>query len=944
MFPSRIRQIQETRSQILSKPENSPSPKTAQHWLVACSKERTLVARQQGEQVVLVKIFEQGSLIDAQAEAELARALAQPGIVQYLGAEQDPTTNKPCVLMPFSQGENLEQLIGRHGPLSPRAAIKILQQLLQTVRSLHEKPLPMARHGVIHRDIKPTNIFLPHASGSKGNGKSDSNGQAPMLIDLEHAMPASPSLANSATPSSTEFTGGSHGYAPPEAYLGTLPQPGFDIFGLGATLQFMLTGSPAFRGQDAVETALNVRLGRWHKKPLAGQPGKLRHIITACLHSDPQQRPGAKDLQQLLSDFVAQHDAKEVELDLVLQAIHAGEPGTAASLLAKAMPEKSEDWGPRPTELHKLLQQREALLQRIGGPPQRQVDPTQMDESNQDLLPLVRDLTQTLPRTQTFLERFPSHSQARQQFLSLAQLGHHLLQNVPPAVAMLKSNARFEEAEALLLALQPGILALHSSAAFALPDFSKSQGYLPGPLARDPIQLLNRSLTDLRNTARAHAKLVARLEQAELRFDLAQANLVLDEMTGIYGGASEVAAQWKDRLARLNFYLHRIAQPRPQLDQLQEQVDIGNLPIDLLPILKLQKTCTESLAQLGKPETKMGKGGLRSLLDTLETLTKEFPHTGELVHPAIHALQQAMDAITNMAWELAEDAQSKMNHTPVPIRPVQSLVNRLDNLRMLQSFVDQEKRLRQELLDSIERLRMRLDQARTTRDSIARGAKEAMDKGHLTTALFDMARAVQDFADGDTRSPDEESLSRNYEEAKRRKEGVEKAAVENRRLMSRYLELQDNDQSLIEDRVQALQERTKVLQFLLANLGAERASPYANDLREVRTQTMQEHADHGEHLWDQEQDPEQRVNIAKGTLHKLGQTGPEGSEAQEPGGRQRRIMQHWHNKIEQSQEELSEHQIARHMHRRSRLWTRLLTILAFIVVIIGLYQVLRSYW
>src|SRR5690606_33877952 len=131
---------------------------------------------------------------------------------------------------------------------------------------------------------------------------------------------------------------------------------------------------------------------------------------------------------------------------------------------------------------------------------------------------------------------------------------------------------------------------------------------------------------------------------------------------------------------------------------------------------------------------------------------------------------------------------------------------------------------------------------RAERDRMTRGAQEAMDRGHLTTAIYDMARAVDRFgadAGGGT------GLAEQFEEAKRRKRELEEALERNHALAARYGDL------LAEPagspmRIATLQEREHVLSFLCTNLGAERAAPYVEDLRRVQFDLLREHAADGE--------------------------------------------------------------------------------------------------
>ena len=107
-----------------------------------------------------MKIFEQGSLLEAQQEAELAATLAQPGVVTYTGVGQDPTTNKPCVHMEYFEGSNLERSIATTGPLTSKQSAQLILQITRVLANFHDARGSHATNGVVHRDIKPANIFL----------------------------------------------------------------------------------------------------------------------------------------------------------------------------------------------------------------------------------------------------------------------------------------------------------------------------------------------------------------------------------------------------------------------------------------------------------------------------------------------------------------------------------------------------------------------------------------------------------------------------------------------------------------------------------------------------------------------------------------------------------------------------------------------------------------
>ena len=819
-------------------PSSPPGDDSAVQWLVHCSPGRTLVARRRGTTTLLVKIFEQGSVLDAEQEAELARTLAQPGVVRYQTAGQDPVTGKPCVTMDYCDGENLERQVADSGPLPASRAAELALQLSRVLADFHGTPRPGAPHGVVHRDVKPANVMW---------SRDEAGAVQVVLMDLEHATPRRAPPRPGEVPSSLGFTGGTHGYSPPESYIGSYPHPGFDVYALGTTLFFLLAGCTAFPQRDAVETAEFVRAGRARRHLLRGQPKTLIDLVDACLAIEETRRPTATEVADILTDFLAatlENDAAASQ-DRCLQAIQAAGFATAQQFLAKAEADPNHD-PLRQAALFDRATKRARLLARIGGAPDLPVpdpDTSQLDAA--DLERVARTVADGLPRLACFLQRFPLHAAALADRKNLARTGHSVLEHVLPRVATLKMGGHFTAARDLL-ASAGGVAATIAKVPGGLSLPVEDPGTLPGPLLRNPSQLLERSLRDIENTERNHADLIARLEAAEANLDLDRVSQVVDEIAGIYGGASEVAARVKDRLHRLDFYLQRIAAPQRLLDQVQELLELYRHPHHLGDFRDFGNLCAKQAAATGTGSaggaaSVRAKGGVRALLDTMHQMVEDFPHTQPTIANAELALRDAMETMTVQAWKSLDEAARKLDAVPIPIRPVQKLLNRLDGIRMLETLVDLHDRSRQRLQDSIERVRMRLDQARTARDNIARGAQEAMEKGHLTTALYDMARAVDRFED---ESEPGDQLSRRLEEARRRKKELGRATVENHRLAARYVELLEDDDSLPSQRIAVLEERAIVLERLIRAFGEERAAHYRTDLRELRVR-LTEHRDVG---------------------------------------------------------------------------------------------------
>ncbi|HLQ36489.1 MAG TPA: lipopolysaccharide kinase InaA family protein, partial [Planctomycetota bacterium] len=283
--------------------------------LLRCSPDRTLVVTVDPAtgRTELRKILMRGSQADAQREVAIAARLRHLPVVRHLGAELDPVTNRPCVRMELHPGTDLDQLIAERGALPAADACAMLAEVAAALAQMHG----LADGGLMHGDLKPGNLLW--------------DGERVLLLDLEHAGPrAGGALRGS-------FTGGTRGFAPPEAEGGAPPGPAFDVFALGATLHWLVTG------------------GTLRRRALVGQDADLVALLAACTATDPAARPTAAALAERLRRLADRLAADPWQA--ALQALHAGELDAAARILAGEAPANA-----RGLELLQLLQQRRALL------------------------------------------------------------------------------------------------------------------------------------------------------------------------------------------------------------------------------------------------------------------------------------------------------------------------------------------------------------------------------------------------------------------------------------------------------------------------------------------------------------------------------------------------------------------------------------------------------
>jgi serine/threonine protein kinase len=193
---------------------------------------------------------------------------------------------RPYLVMEYIRGRHLEQLT-EAGKLKPRQATLLLAKVAAAVEYVH-------RHGITHRDIKPTNILVDEAG-------------EPWLIDFGMARLKHAWSEDMGRP------GGTFAFMPPEQARAESSEqlqqvgPRSDVFALGAVLYFLLTGKPPFSGETRTECW--YRAWRCHFDKLALDaptiPRELKRICLKAMSVTPAERyASAEELRKALKRCV----------------------------------------------------------------------------------------------------------------------------------------------------------------------------------------------------------------------------------------------------------------------------------------------------------------------------------------------------------------------------------------------------------------------------------------------------------------------------------------------------------------------------------------------------------------------------------------------------------------------------------------------------------------
>jgi Tol biopolymer transport system component len=242
------------------------------------------------ERDVAIKVLPEHYVDDAdslsrfQAEAKAIAALSHPNIVAIFDTGQ--LDDQLYVVTELLEGETLRSRL-RQGPIGARKAADHAARVAEGLAAAHEK-------GIVHRDVKPENLFLLNDGRVKildfGLARQD-----PILAGSgDHT--SSPTAARPTNPGAMI---GTVGYVSPEQARGETADHRSDIFSLGAVCFEMLTGERAFKGTSPAELLSSVLRD---EPPAPSEkddriPRALDLIVHHCLEKNPDERfQSARDL------------------------------------------------------------------------------------------------------------------------------------------------------------------------------------------------------------------------------------------------------------------------------------------------------------------------------------------------------------------------------------------------------------------------------------------------------------------------------------------------------------------------------------------------------------------------------------------------------------------------------------------------------------------------
>jgi hypothetical protein len=202
---------------------------------------------------------------------EVASARSVSPLFTAAVVDADTDADTPWLATVYIDGPSLDDRIVRHGPIDLGAVLTLASGLAEALASIH-------RAGLIHRDLKPNNVIL--------------NDTGPHIIDFGIAVPTDADRMTS-----TLLMGTPSYMAPERLQGGEGSQPG-DIFALGATLFYAVTGRDLVNGATTYIKILQVTEGRFDMSVV---PKELRPVIVRCTSHRPTDRPTADELARIFA-------------------------------------------------------------------------------------------------------------------------------------------------------------------------------------------------------------------------------------------------------------------------------------------------------------------------------------------------------------------------------------------------------------------------------------------------------------------------------------------------------------------------------------------------------------------------------------------------------------------------------------------------------------------
>src|SRR6516162_1215459 len=235
-------------------------------------------------------------------EARAAAALRHEHIATVYQFGMRLETGQYFYAMELIEGETLDDRVHRAGPLDVRTTIGIAEQVTSALAAAE-------KHGLVHRDLKPANLMLVNADDPEVMGSDQAQptrrriralrkSGIPVVKIIDFGLAKAFHTATDPKSLTHDRFVGTPAYASPEQFEHSALDVRSDIYSLGETLWFALTGKTPFAGHslEEIHRAQQSNALPIEQLKAAHVPHRLKSLLESMLAFQPASRPGTREL------------------------------------------------------------------------------------------------------------------------------------------------------------------------------------------------------------------------------------------------------------------------------------------------------------------------------------------------------------------------------------------------------------------------------------------------------------------------------------------------------------------------------------------------------------------------------------------------------------------------------------------------------------------------